>query len=469
MKRIGLVITIIVLVLGGLVSWRGKGTKQLRVRVVDSAGAPVAGAVLTPDGIRGTDRAHYWWRDDRAVKPTPVRTDADGCASFPYPPYVHERIRSIEISFGVNHPDFSPERPFIPVASGLTTATPPLQRVLSFLRDANLSGKVHTVTLHRAATIEVTAMIQERKLGAENFHVQVVSEAKSDLPLEMASRTGEVITLHQIPAGKFCLRAVGFFDGKTYFSALTDGIGASNETNRFLLDMKPAAGVRGRLEGVPTPIKNGWINVRVVNVQPKASEPLIWADYAPIGENGEFEFLALPSGRLETVALCDGYVSQNPPGKPANTFVYPSRMDIPTVEDVVIPMIPTGAVEIKVVDPAGRPVSEAEVGTWPNIQWADYYSTVFASDFYRTSETLQSTNKVARTSKRTFNVKTDQNGIAHIMELPGTKQDFGLDHKRWELPVNQSHNRSELLTITPQVTNRYVLKVQEKGKEFREE
>jgi hypothetical protein len=66
-------------------------------------------------------------------------------------------------------------------------------------------------------------------------------------------------------------------------------------------------------------------------------------------------------------------------------------------------------------------------------------------------------------------MKSGHDGIARFPELPGAKQEFGLDHKAWELPINQSHTRSESLAVVPQETNHYVLKVQPKGKEFREE
>jgi hypothetical protein len=397
-KRAGLMVAFILLALTAWSLRRSAGPKRLHLQVVDPAGTPVSGALLTPDGIRGTDRAHYGWRDGSTVKPTPVRTDAAGRATILYPAFVHERIRSIEISFGVDHPDFSPERPFIPVGSGITTATPPLQRLLLFLRDANLSGKIQSVTLHRAATVAVKASLAGKNLSAEKFYIQIVPESGMDL--KRFTPAGETLFIHQVPGGNFQLRAVSFSDGRTYFSALTNGVAASIRTNDFALELEPALRVEGRLEGAPLPTRNGWVSVRVFNPPKKGSEPMIWADYTPVSENGEFVFSALPPGRLETVAICDGYVSQNPQGKPANIFVYPQRTDLPLEQELRIPMVPTGAIEIKVLDPAGKPVSDVDVSTWPNISWADYYSTGFASDFYRTSESLQSTNKFGRISKR---------------------------------------------------------------------
>src|SRR5262249_13436842 len=154
-------------------------------------------------------------------------------------------------SFGVAHPDFSPERPFLSVGSGITTATPPLQRLLFFLRDANLSGKVQSVTLHRAATVVVRATLDGRNLPAEKFYLQVVPE--SGMHLKRFTPLGETLFVHQVPAGNFQLRAVSFQDGRTFFSALTNGLAAATATNYFALSLEPALRVQGRLEGIPGP------------------------------------------------------------------------------------------------------------------------------------------------------------------------------------------------------------------------
>jgi hypothetical protein len=103
----------------------------LRVVVVNESGTPVPGAKIQPDGIRGTDRAHYGWGDHFSVKPVSLITDANGTAKIPYPRFIMERVRSIELSFRVDHPDYSPDRHFIPVASPIRSTTPFLQRLRS--------------------------------------------------------------------------------------------------------------------------------------------------------------------------------------------------------------------------------------------------------------------------------------------------------------------------------------------------
>src|SRR5439155_13524915 len=74
------------------------------IRVVDTAGKPVAGVVITPDGLRTKsgpyNSGHYPWRrePDWPVN-DPVSTDADGYARVSYPRYVFERIETGQLSF----------------------------------------------------------------------------------------------------------------------------------------------------------------------------------------------------------------------------------------------------------------------------------------------------------------------------------------------------------------------------------
>src|SRR4051812_27109598 len=87
------------------------------IRVEDSSGQPVVGAVLRADGLRTKPgpyaSGHYGWMTARNGVPNdPVRTDKSGSALVPYPIYVFEKIETGQISFSVEHPDFVPDRPF---------------------------------------------------------------------------------------------------------------------------------------------------------------------------------------------------------------------------------------------------------------------------------------------------------------------------------------------------------------------
>jgi hypothetical protein len=95
------------------------------IRIVDSAGKPVAGAVIRPDGLRTKAgpyvSGHYGWRMvPNGVANDPVVTDGNGYARVPYPKHVFERIETGQISFSVSHAEFVPDRPFREV-----TTTPP--------------------------------------------------------------------------------------------------------------------------------------------------------------------------------------------------------------------------------------------------------------------------------------------------------------------------------------------------------
>ena len=96
------------------------------IRVVDSAGKPVAGAVVRPEGLRTKPGPYgsgwYAWSmawgrpTQNPVPPEKVRTDGDGYARVPYPKFVFERIETGKIIISVDHPEFVPTRPECVVA-----------------------------------------------------------------------------------------------------------------------------------------------------------------------------------------------------------------------------------------------------------------------------------------------------------------------------------------------------------------
>jgi hypothetical protein len=227
--------------------------------------------------------------------------------------------------------------------------------------------------------------------------------------------------------------------------------------------------ISGKLEGVQTPVTNGWVNVRVLNAMPGSGELMVWADYAPVAADGRFTVLGLPPGTLEYVAICDGFISQNPSGKATNVFVYPRSIDLPAAEEILVPMTESGHAEIRVLDPHGKPVEGADVGFWPNIQWANRWSTIFASDFYHSADTIHASRRIGRTPKRTFSTRTDMNGTARVFELPASQQSFAVEHPKWEVPITDQNRRTVSLRIAPGVTNYATVRLQPKGKQLREE
>jgi len=80
------------------------------VTVVDEAGIPIEGALITPDGLRASIKdggGGYGWRHGN---PTPLRTDSQGMAQINYPETIEPGIRTGGITFSIKHPDYYIEK-----------------------------------------------------------------------------------------------------------------------------------------------------------------------------------------------------------------------------------------------------------------------------------------------------------------------------------------------------------------------
>lgn len=456
-----------------LSGFRAFQAPRLNVRVVDEGGRPVRGARITPDGIRGTDGGHYHWGEEMAVKPAPVVTDEEGWAAIPYPKYIVERVRSIELSFGVKQPDFGSERPFVPVASPLTSTTGLKERLLYLWEDLRRIGRVETIRLKRAGTVVVRARWEGRRVADTNVFVML--EAQEGIFDGEFQREDDRLVSKQVPAGLFLLRAVWIAGRTNYFSMVESGLAAARETNFFDLELEPGLTVTGRLAGVEGPVTNGWINALVLSAKPNlpgAREELVWGDYAEVKADGTFALSGLPPGRLECAALCDGYLSKRPSGATSGYEVLPVESTAPQEEELVLEMERSAVARVEVHDPEGKPLAGARVLFWPNIQWARRWSTIFATDFHRTSEALARTPVSAtRAVKREFSATTDETGVAWIRELPpgfGRESRFAVTDARYVLPLNAEGDRSERIRLMSGRTNYASVRLQEKGEEQRE-
>jgi hypothetical protein len=442
----------------------------LRVLVVDDSGTPVPGAKIKPDGIRGTDGAHYGWGDHFSVKPAPLTTDANGRATIPYPRFIMERVRSIELSFGVDHPDYSPDRRFVPVASPLRSSTPFLQRLQFIYDDFQQSRKIERIVLKRAAALELSALIEGRPIPATNLHAQLVPAQGVFNGLFL--RAGHRLSSKQVPAGNYILRAFSRLDGTNYFSDLLTLNGVPGATNIATPELKPGHDLEGRLTGIDGPVANGWVNLRVVHaVNANGTEPMLWADFAEVRPDGTFRLSGLPAGRLECVALCDGYLSENPVTN-YSSQVLPHKFEIPANSPVLIPMKKSATATVRVLGPDGQPVAGASVHFWPNVQWAGWLSTIFASDFYRDADALQRIDlplwqAQIWTARRDFTAKTDPDGRATIRELPPETLPFSVDHPTLELPLETGRRNASIRLIAGE-TNHTSVKLDPKGKHLRD-
>jgi hypothetical protein len=190
---------------------------------------------------------------------------------------------------------------------------------------------------------------------------------------------------------------------------------------------------------VPRPVKNGRV---IAHVWPKdcvpADSPPQWHAWATVRDDGSFEINGLPQGDLEVLALCDGYVSTNGPGK--FKMRYPQKHVVETNDlAITIGMEKTARLEVRVVDKQGKPVKGATVSAWPNARYGEWAAVQLAGDCYNMSDLM-----ISKPGKEIpswlrpvpdFVGTSDENGLAVIPNLPADVKEIGVEHPQLALPA----------------------------------
>jgi len=448
------------------------------IRVVDTVGKPIAGAVVLPEGLRTKPGPYsggwYGWRQElNGVPNPPVATDNDGYARVPYPNYVFERIETGILCLSVSHPDFVPDRPECVVALAPPTGAP-WQEWADYLwnriRHKALVNRPGPVVLQKGAILKIsvrpgTAMSRDARLFA-----QVSGLASEDTHFWIRPQPGVIVT-RRLSAGPHTLRAVQFDSGgAAWFSDVIPITAATGQTNELVVDVQRGATVRGQFDKtVPRPVTNGRV---VAHVWPKGSNPQDappeWHAWAPVREDGSFSIDSLPAGDLEIVALCNGFISTNGPGQ--FQFRYPQKHSLGTNEiAITIGMEQTARLEVQVTDDKGRPLKDARVMTWPNVRYGDWGARILMSDCYNLSDSF-----LSRPAKEPFwrqevqvvdfQGVSDSAGLAVLPNVPADVKELAVEHPRFVLPAvgtsGSGKRRQASFTLIAGQTNRIAVQLE---------
>lgn len=448
------------------------------LRVMDPAGNPLSGAVITPDYLVPTTVhvPHPWREAPTNAKPEPVVTADDGVARLPYPFHAEGRLETGEIAFAVDHPDHVHAELNVTVA----TSAPPDAQVwekLQFwatrfwvrIRDVDAPATT-VIKLDRGAVVEVSGFLESSGSPPITVRPQIRGFPHGEGSSWTEVRPG-VLTCRRIKAGRHWLRLThAAAGGRFYFSEVQRLDARSGETNRFELPLRVGTRVIGRLEDSATrPIRNGRVLARVwPNEIPHGKSPPTWRAWCPIGGDGTFEFDSLPPGQLEFVAICDGFIGAAEPGGPSSWCVAPQRaaLDQPVVE-IAVGMQPTARFEVVVLDDESRALAKATVGFMePRILWSDPSERGW--HLSSTAEFLHPNPQAVETGSRMAGIEltagSDSNGLAVLPNLPGIRLAFTVEHDRYEIPAQKDANHRFLqIDLDPGRTNRMAIKLQRKA------
>lgn len=389
--------------------------KRQRVAVVSEDGKPIANAKIQPFGLNRS----YFWPIREMGEAGSLKTDDQGIVELEYPEMIGGKVRTTSIDCMVSHPEFVGAVARIPV------------RV----------DEDSKVTLKNGVRVRIAPVDEDGKPVTAPISALLSGDTPPDSWIRDASGS---IETKSIPVGNHQLLIVlPMPDGKTRFSEilsfhfddkdLVDGV--------LIDDVELTQGVRvfGRLpDDIPRPIKNGWVQIVQfpLPLQGAANaglEMLHWAERAPIDKDGNFEFPSLPaSGRIQLIALCDGWVS---PGE--NVFTKGTTVQVTGSDlEVDLEMMPTMDAHLEIVDENDQPIENAEIYFSPNQLWADWGSQILGEQM-STLNGIEIQLKLIDESKQikfrraeTYSGKTDAQGKCSILNLPlRSSHSFGVGKK----------------------------------------
>jgi len=459
----------------------GRHNPLALLRVVDATGKPIAGAIIRPDGLRTKPGPYssgwYSWQPrGMGVPNDPVTTDADGYARLPYPKYVFERIETGTICLSVEHPDFVTDRP-----ERLVNFAPParapwqvwIDYIWGRVRHKALVVRPDPIVLKQGGALRLK--VHSTSLQEGPLFAQIGGVYEADNRFWIHPAPNELVTRRLRP-GPAKVRAVQVnTNGLAWFSSVTNVSVAAGQTTEIEIELTPGVTVRGQLDNTAArPIRNGRV---IANISPEddklQNNPPIWHAWSGIREDGTFEFGSLPEGRLEIVALCDGYVSTNGPGT-VSSFHYPQIHIIATNDlNVTVGMERTCCLAVSVTDQQGKPLKGAQVTTWPNIRYGEWSATILGGDNYNTADFMRDSEKGNslrnwwQNRPASFAATSDITGVALLMNLPKEAKEFSVTHSNFALPAiadgsGQKRRQARMILHSGQ-TNRVTVELEPIG------
>jgi len=475
---VGIIVTVCALI--GLWIWAARKPPTAMIRVVDATGHPVFGAVILSQGLRPKPGPYQggwyaWSAPFHKVTNATLVTDAEGWARLRYPKYVFERIETGTLCLTVHHADYVSQRPERVVATAPPAGAPWLE-VASYWMETlfhRRSARIDPIVMEQGGALTVTVPDDPDRPSHARMFVQVSQEVALDTSFwrHLGPRT---FATHRLSPGMHTVRALLLNgDGAAWFSGVEEVHTKRGETNHLELVVRPGVTVRGELDAsVPRPLTRGRVVAHVWPVGCKPSEdPPVWHGWTAVNEDGSFVIPHLPTGNLELVAMCDGFVSVNGPG--TSTQRRPQVFDLgQSGLEVSIPMEATARLEVRVSDEHGRPLSGVAVSTWPNIRYGDWGARILMSDCYNLADWFLADNdpgwfRAQRGEVPDLHGVSDDEGLAVVPNLPITTTAFAVTHSDYELPVQTNNSgraaRQVSISLMAGETNHVTVRLERRG------
>ena len=441
------------------------GVVDVKVRVVDPDGHPVAKAKVTPWGLRSSlGNVHgLWLKGDKYcdLSPTATWTDATGITTVAYPYYRDndEQIRTIAVSLQVDHTEFA-------VLDDVHVEVP------------RTTQEPYEIKLSLGVPVEVRPVLNGTVASHDNLFT-LFSDGRSRQPgfTPRISAEGNLGFSAMRPGANSVLLVKLDGDRATHFSRTTDFNLAVGEPKQLDVELQPGVCIRGTLsENVPRPVRNGRVSAWSLNPTNTVMNRVIWRTWAPIQPDGTFIIDSWPADEpIQLIALCEGFIAangsapqevKNPPD-PGSDRIGRSQVFRPSKDSrVELAMAPLVRCDVTAVGKDNKPLAGVTVEACPNVWWWNMGSQIYCHPLVR-GERLLRTRQVVDTFDNVFPppfvASTDANGRA-TLELPSGSELLGVKSDAYELPIVQGR-REVVVRLTRGETTNILLRLQPRGTE----
>lgn len=413
----------------------GIAWSEMTVRIVDPEGNPVAGARVRPWALRAGN-GHGGWPEQAYGPPPRTTTDVRGQTVVVFPQSVQRLVaeKVVQVSLFVAHSDFCTASSHVDV---------PEPRV----------GKIPEIALKRGVRLRIAGVARGSDAPLSNCHVLLENGSTDErefspdhdgwmqsIPVSEDRRWFRVV---RTPPG-----------GLPEFSKPQAWTPDDPATREVRVELHPGIRVAGKIsDDVPRPITRGhvvaWCGspIRHKGDDQNRISPIWWLETASIQADGTFEFPSLPSGYLaQFYGMANDWISSQPTDEAYKTsctwFGADSRPRTPSFRyaqilrlggsssQFTLEMERAGQVRVKCVDPAGNPLSQVHVSSWPNQYMVGGGSTIFCSR--RSSlDGLIGKRDPGWKFDNPFSGETDEKGEVLIQNLPTGQQSFFAGNRTW--------------------------------------
>ncbi len=412
-----------------------------RVRVTDPDGNPIADALVYCTGLRMKQEpgSHWGWPQD--IELLKLKTNEEGIVTLPYPKQLGKEMDVGQITWTVEHSEF-----------------------VSFREDRAVEDNPAEIQLVRGYKIAASAIDAVTREPIKTDLYGIVPDGSGAWKL---FDNGMIVSPTLNPR-QVSFRLIKIVDNQPI--AFSDMLVANPEgKSRVVIKdalMKPSVKINGRIgEDVPRPIVNGTVSLAILVGDRQSQNRWNWYDTTTIAADGTFEFPHVPAREVvQLLAVCDGWVPQNPPDDlvrsyfpemrvidPNRSYFTPFRIEDESLE-VELKLNPGRTIKAKVVDDQDQPVSGVDVAVWPNQVLLNDGSQLLGAGFSMAQRLASPQAQSTRPDNR-YVSRTDESGVATIVGVPKdyslgiivTSKDYemidggnnGMDFKMADQPITE--------------------------------